>query len=183
MVSALAHLHRAGIIHRDVRLPNILVRSTAPLHVVVADFGVGHVMEGAGTSAVTTERMHVGWTPPESFPTADGPAREVSSAGDVYQVGLVLHQLMTGGKDPWWFAGHVFVYRIEVGPSVSPLEEAAAKGHSVEYAVSGDEGRVVALKRVVRKCLLSDKESRPTMEEVLGMLGVIEEGGTALTYV
>ena len=183
VASALVHLHSQHIIHRDVRLPNILVRSLLPLHVVVADFGVGHEVVGPGTSTLTTDKMHVGWTPPESFPTPTEPTREVSYAGDVYQVGLVLHQLVTGGKDPWWFAGDVKLYRHTVGTTTSPLEAAAAEGHTVEYVVRGDEGRVAALKRLVGKCLAGKKESRPTMEEVLGMLGTIEAGGRGLAYV
>ena len=44
--SALQHLHRCGILHRDLRADNVLVFSTFPLVVKVSDFGLGHVLQG-----------------------------------------------------------------------------------------------------------------------------------------
>jgi len=50
VLTGLQHLHRLGVLHRDLRTSNILVEGRDPLHVLVADFGVSHVLrqlEGA----------------------------------------------------------------------------------------------------------------------------------------
>jgi serine/threonine protein kinase len=44
VLTGLQHLHRLGVLHRDLRTANILVESLGPLHVLVADFGVSHVL-------------------------------------------------------------------------------------------------------------------------------------------
>jgi serine/threonine protein kinase len=40
VAAGLSHVHRSGVVHRDVRTANILLLSTTPLKVVLADFGV-----------------------------------------------------------------------------------------------------------------------------------------------
>ncbi len=42
--AALLHLHSLGILHRDLRAANILIAGLDPLHALVADFGVSHLL-------------------------------------------------------------------------------------------------------------------------------------------
>ncbi len=42
VAAGLMHVHRSGVVHRDVRAANVLVVSTQPLRVVLADFGVSY---------------------------------------------------------------------------------------------------------------------------------------------
>ncbi len=42
--AALLHLHSLGILHRDLRAANILIAALDPLHAMVADFGVSHLL-------------------------------------------------------------------------------------------------------------------------------------------
>ncbi len=53
-VAGLLHLHSLGILHRDLRAANLLIDSLDPLHVLVADFGVSHLLSAfaAGARAV-----------------------------------------------------------------------------------------------------------------------------------
>ena len=55
VLAALLHLHSLGILHRDLRAANILITSLDPVHAVVADFGVSHLLSafsgGAGAGA------------------------------------------------------------------------------------------------------------------------------------
>ena len=55
VLAALLHLHSLGILHRDLRAANVLVAANDPLRVVLADFGVSHLLSafsgGAGAGA------------------------------------------------------------------------------------------------------------------------------------
>jgi serine/threonine protein kinase len=44
VVGAVMHLHGLGIVHRDLRAANVLVQSLDPVAVMLADFGLSHVM-------------------------------------------------------------------------------------------------------------------------------------------
>jgi serine/threonine protein kinase len=53
VLTGLHHLHRLGVLHRDLRASNILVEGRDPLHVLVADFGVSHVLRQLESAAGT----------------------------------------------------------------------------------------------------------------------------------
>ncbi len=66
-IAALLHLHSLGILHRDLRAANILIAGLDPLHGLVADLGVSHLLSafagacgasggsgGRGSSKVTS---------------------------------------------------------------------------------------------------------------------------------
>jgi serine/threonine protein kinase len=44
VLKGLRHLHRLGILHRDLRTQNLLVASMDPLRVVLADLGLSHLL-------------------------------------------------------------------------------------------------------------------------------------------
>ncbi len=43
-IAALLHLHSLGILHRDMRAANVLIAAWDPVHAMVADFGVSHLL-------------------------------------------------------------------------------------------------------------------------------------------
>ncbi len=64
VIAALLHLHSLGILHRDLRAANILIDGLDPLRVLVADFGVSHLLSAfasgdmsKGASKVTSVAM------------------------------------------------------------------------------------------------------------------------------
>ena len=93
VVSALAAAHRAGVIHRDIKPENVLIADDG--RVKVADFGLA--------KAVTTDTRHtatggvligtVSYLAPELVVDGTSDAR-----ADVYAVGVVLYELLTGSK-------------------------------------------------------------------------------------
>ena len=90
---ALAAAHRRGLIHRDVKPANILVGRDG--RVRLADFGIARALT---TSRVTVPGTVLGSIPYLSPEQARG--EEASAAGDVFSLGVVLYEMLTG-RLPW----------------------------------------------------------------------------------
>jgi serine/threonine-protein kinase len=88
---ALHHAHRRGIVHRDVKPSNILLDEGGPL---VADFGLAKRVEDASQTTLTASGAMVG-TPAYMAPE-QAAGHEVTPAADVYGLGAVLYQMLTG---------------------------------------------------------------------------------------
>jgi serine/threonine-protein kinase len=96
VLEALSHAHAAGVIHRDLKPHNILVDADAKVRLV--DFGVArlHRDDGDRTGFRTETGNLVGTFAYMSPEQADGKASRVGPVTDVYQVALVLFELLTG---------------------------------------------------------------------------------------
>ena len=85
----LAAAHKAGVVHRDIKPGNILISSEG--QVKVTDFGIAHA---AGQVPVTSPGLVMGTTQymaPERIAGNQGTA-----ASDLYALGIVLHECLTG---------------------------------------------------------------------------------------
>lgn len=88
VVEGLAAAHRAGLVHRDVKPENVLVRTDG--RITVADFGLSRAATGH-TSAGQTVFGTPAYLAPELISGTGGDAR-----ADVYGVGIMLFELLTG---------------------------------------------------------------------------------------
>src|SRR5438128_635861 len=86
------YAHEHGILHRDIKPGNILLDAKGEPH--LTDFGLARLLE---TESSVTQTLDVLGTPSYMAPEqAVGNNAAVSSATDVYRIGAVLYQLLTG---------------------------------------------------------------------------------------
>lgn len=93
VVSALAAAHRSGIVHRDVKPENVLIADDG--RVKVADFGLAKAV-GTDTQHTATGGVLIGTV---SYLAPELVSQGISDArADVYAVGVLLYELLTGAK-------------------------------------------------------------------------------------
>jgi len=93
---ALKYAHDSGVIHRDIKPANVLISRTGEVKLV--DFGIAAYEEGEEDGdALTTHGMTLGtpsYMPPEQFENTRG----VDKCADIYAMGVVLYEMVTGKK-------------------------------------------------------------------------------------
>lgn len=99
MADVLEVLERSGVVHRDIRPANVLLRvptdgqtSSAEIDVVLIDFGLARAVEHLRRGQRSVVEGVAEFIPPEVYGTSDSSAW--STAGDVYSTGTMLRKLL-----------------------------------------------------------------------------------------
>lgn len=92
-LEGLDRLHSAGLIHRDIKPSNLMVVNSDPPVLKILDLGVVKLM---GTSRPITQAGEVLGTP-HYMPPEQRTGLRITPAVDIYALGVVLWQMLTGG--------------------------------------------------------------------------------------
>jgi len=92
----LEELHTLGILHRDLKPENIFLVENTPTTIKLLDFGLART-EVSNTRLTETGQIvgTIAYIPPEIIS-----GKKVSSAGDIYSLGVILYEMLTG-KNPF----------------------------------------------------------------------------------
>lgn len=136
-----AHAHAHGIIHRDLKPGNILVEAGegGSARARVLDFGVAKALGGDGAGGARTLTGQVVGTPQYMSPEqAAGEGELVTTRSDVYALGVVAYEVLSGRK-PYDVSGSSVSAAARVIGGVEP-----ARLGSVAKGLRGDLETVVA---------------------------------------
>ena len=86
---AVQHAHQRLIVHRDIKPSNVLVREGGTA--VLLDFGIGKLIDETARDDTATRIFTPAYAAPEQLA-----GKSVTTATDIYGLGCVLHELLTG---------------------------------------------------------------------------------------
>ncbi len=138
---ALAYAHQHLVIHRDVKPANILVPADGQPKLL--DFGIAALLTAEGEAAAGTTRTgHHSFTPEYASPEQVRGER-VTTASDVYSLGVVIY-LLLAGKPPYELAGQSPLDALRIVCEVDPPLMSTVAGGPARDALRGDLDAIVA---------------------------------------
>jgi hypothetical protein len=192
ILDGLAHAHSHGIVHRDVKPTNVLVADSAEISVKLLDFGLAQFAEAETLTAAGDVPGTLAYISPERLA-----GEEASFTADIWAVGVVLWEALSG-YHPFWSSSPIeTAHRIEAGPppleSVRPdlprhLTEAVARATAVDPARRptavqlADRLRSALAERERRRTRAARHVPTPPLRRVLaGATAILFVGWTAST--
>ena len=140
--AGLEHAHAAGLVHRDIKPQNLLVRDDDTLKIV--DFGIARPVDGTQLTLAGTILGTAAYLAPEQ-----ALGERVTAAADLYSLGAVTYELLSG-RPPYEFE------------SLAELPVKQREGPPPPI-----EGVSQELQDVVRRCLAPDPADRPSSAAAL----------------
>jgi eukaryotic-like serine/threonine-protein kinase len=150
VADALEHAHGCGVVHRDLKPDNIMLRSGACLKVL--DFGIAKVVGEVGLTSANTFIGSPAYSAPEMIDSSS-----IDHRADLYSLGVILYEMLAG-RPPFTGASAVEVllkHRTEELPGPETLATPAPKEvwRLIENLTAKDPARRLPDARSVRVAL------------------------------
>ena len=146
--AGIGYAHRAGLVHCDIKPHNMIVTPDGRLK--VTDFGIARAM----STILPDERADVVWGSPQYFAPEQAVGEPPSPASDVYSLGVVLYEVLTGAL-----------------PFTAPTSEELARMHLEMPPIPPSEyvpDIPTALEQIVLKVLSKEPAARYRTADQLG---------------
>lgn len=131
LLSALAYMHRKGVVHRDIKPGNVIIEKETQ-RVILADFGLARRIESDSHLTHTGQLLGT----PYYVSPEQAKGEKASFASDVYSVGITLFEMATGklpftGETPlqvlWKHVKEPLPSPSKLNPNIHPQLEAIIK--------------------------------------------------------
>ena len=146
--AGIGYAHRAGLVHCDIKPHNFIV--TPDNRLKVTDFGIARAL----STIMPDERADVVWGSPQYFSPEQATGEAPSPASDVYSLGIVLYETITGAL-----------------PFNAPTSEELARLHLEHYPIPPREyvpDIPPALEEIILKVLSKEPAARYRTADQLG---------------
>jgi eukaryotic-like serine/threonine-protein kinase len=164
LAKGLAAAHHAGVVHRDLKPTNVMVSGAFQLnHIKITDFGIAKMADEelteaaeGGEASLSMSATAVGALPYMSPEAIDTP-RQVKFSTDVWSLGAMMYQLLTGVL-PYGSGLRAVRNILEAKPVVFP-----------DFLTENRQFSPLAqqLKEIIAQCLKKDESSRPNADELV----------------
>jgi len=169
VLAALSEAHAAGIIHRDLKPENIMVEQLRhePDFVKVLDFGIAKIVDAVAEDGPLTRAGFVCGTP-EYMSPEQARGGDLDARSDLYAVGVLLYQLVTGLLPFVADSGAAFAAKHLTEPPIPPRQR--RQGVRVS----------AGMERLILSALSKDPTKRPqTADEFKAQLLALAEPAAA----
>jgi tetratricopeptide (TPR) repeat protein len=157
LAAAVSYAHSQGVVHRDLKPANILFDTAGRM--LITDFGIAKLMEESG---LTRTRESLG-TPEYMAPEQSREASLVGKPADVYALGIILYELVTGQVP---YQGNTVIDVID-RHKYAPIPSARAANPRLPSALDD----------FFRRVLAKDPGQRvQTVDEMQALLGLVSAG-------